>query len=348
VASAVLGVLLVAAVLAVVVLPGATGGPRAPSGPAGLSIPRGISLDRSDNLYIADSGNNRVLRVASEDGSVTKVAGSGDTRPFSEGVLAIDTPIVAPRAVTPMSDGGFVILDQDERLLRVSGDGRLTRVPTNGPLRASLSPIRDLVADRAGLLYVATETRVVKLDPATGAMTEVAGSDTAGFFGDGGQATRARMNDVRGLALPHPREGEAESALVIADCGNKRVRRVDLLSGVITTLAGNGGRPYVEGGTPTEGGIPCPWAVTVGVADGNVYLADHGGVVRELASGVIRTVAGRPGGGGGRFTQDGRSQTETTFGELQGIAVDGKRRLYLSEPTRIRRVEEAGIVRTYA
>jgi len=152
-----------------------------------------------------------------------------------------------------------------------------------------------------------------------------------------------------GLALsPQVPTGPVASPLsgylYIADCENSRIRRIDLASNVIETVAG-GGSVNEEGGRATEvGGLSCPLAVAVG-PDSAVYIS-AGETVRKVDRQRMTTAAGpvsEP-----TFTEDGQLATQTSFSEIRGIAVDSRNRLYLSDGNRVRRVEEDGRVTTYA
>jgi len=272
---------------------------------------------------------------------VTTVAGSEVPRAIIDGELATDTTIKGPRHVATLPDGGFVVVDEENHLLSVAPDRRLTQVPTDGLLGPAGSKITGVVAAPDGRLYVATEERVFLLDPrATGNVGTVAGTEEPGFSSDGDAAIRAQLKVPTGLAL-----NVQASSLYIADCENSRLRRIDLATNVIVTVAG-GGPAYEEGGRASEvGGLSCPQAVAVG-PDGAVYINAGGGNVRKVAGQRMTTAAGpvsEP-----TFTEDGQLATQTTFSEIRGIAVDTRNRLYLSEGNRIRRVEEDGKVTTYA
>jgi len=351
-ASAVLAGALVAAVLVVVVLPGGNKPkpfPPAPLGPAELKGPKGMFFrDADGDLYIADSANNRVVRVAAADHKVSTVAGNYRSTRLYPGVRAIDAPLDSPEAIAPMAGGGFYIVDHvpnagEMRLLAVSPIGLLTVLTPEGPLAESLLKINDVVADQTtGLLYLATDTRVLKLNPTTHALTAVAGTDQRGFSGDGGPATEAELDGVVGLALDPPGK-----KLYIADSRNGRVRTVDENHN-IATVAGRSDSSYAgEGHLATDASLSRPHAVAVGI-DGAVYIveSDH---VRKVADKVITTVAGPLKSDVARFEGDGRPATETTFSQLSGIAVDAQNRMYLSDGiSRVRLVNEKGIVSTYA
>jgi sugar lactone lactonase YvrE len=140
--------------------------------------------------------------------------------------------------------------------------------------------------------------RVVHTD---GTIATIAGTGKAGFAGDGGPARAADLNTPAGLAVA------ADGALLVADSGNDRVRRVGL-DGTITTVAGNGGGGSGgDGGKATAAQLNVPVDVAA-VAGGGFVIAEGGGnrVRRVDAAGTIARLAGA---GGPRFGGDGRAAT---------------------------------------
>ena len=281
----------------------------------------------------------------------TTVAGSELPRAIIDGELATETTIKGPRSVATLPDGGFVVVDNEHHILSVGRDGRLTEVPTDALREPAATKITGVVAAPDGRLFIATDERVYLLDPrAPDNVGTVAGTDTRGFSGDGDTAIRAQLQVPMGLALsPQVPTGPVASPLsgylYIADCENSRVRRIDLASNVIETVAG-GGSVNEEGGRANEvGGLSCPLAVAVG-PDSAVYINAGGDTVRKVDRQRMTTAAGplsKP-----AVIEDGQPATETSFSEIRGIAVDSRNRLYLSEGNRVRRVEEGGRVSTYA
>lgn len=103
----------------------------------------------------------------------------------------------------------------------------------------------DIVVANDGSLYVVDtfQHRIVRLDPATHSTTAFAGTGQAGFAGDGGRADRARFNILSGGVID-----PAGKYLLVADLGNHRIRRIDLTTQVVTTIAGNGQQGFPQDG----------------------------------------------------------------------------------------------------
>ncbi|HJU15903.1 MAG TPA: hypothetical protein VJ770_05505, partial [Stellaceae bacterium] len=165
-----------------------------------------------------------------------------------------------------------------------AGDGGpADRARLNGPF--------DLVFDPEGNLYFSDtfNHRIRRIDARTGTIATCAGSGEAGYSGDGGPATRARLNEPYGVALDN------KGNLYIADRHNHCVRRVDP-SGVITTFAGDGNSGFGGDEGPAEAAqMVEPNGLAFDPTGGRLYIADVGGNrVRFVTfeSGKIETFAG--------------------------------------------------------
>ncbi len=168
-----------------------------------------------------------------------------------------------------------------------NGDGG----PATG---ASLTPVGTAV-DNQGNVFVADQVnnRVRRIDAATGIITTVAGNGTAGDTGDGGPAEEASLN------LPADVDVDDAGNVFIADQNNHKIRRVDAVTGIIKTIAGNG-TPGFSGdgqGPATQAQLHAPVSVAVG-SEGSVYISDSRNlrIRRVFPAGGIETYAGQSGG----------------------------------------------------
>lgn len=301
-----------------------------------MNEPKGLCVDRQGNLYIADSENHVVRRVDRETGIITTVAGvgpGGTTTPMMlpEPVAAqpdededpfADTSTDSTKAYTQVTDlsgtvryvtGGRLTIEQD------SGDGGPAR-------RARLNFPSAVAVDRLGNVYIADTMnhRVRKVDAKTGIITHVAGTGQARYSGDGGPAVQAAINEPTGLAV-------TDEALYVADQSNNRVRRVDLVTGIITTAAGDGWAAYSGDQVPAvQASLAGPSGVAVG-GDGLLYVADtFNSRIRSVdpATGEISTVAGD----GGTYRYQGPEESSSpSLSRPAGIAVSHDGKVYMTD-----------------
>ncbi|MCD6012114.1 MAG: Leucinerich repeat protein-like protein [Flavipsychrobacter sp.] len=225
----------------------------------------------------------------------------------------------------------------------VAGTGVSTFSGDGSPATAAGIPNpRGSVFDRHGNYYFTDGSphRVRKID-AAGIITTVAGNGMGGFAGDGGPATGAR------LYLPVAVTFDAMGNMFIADIMNYRIRRVDVTTGNISTIAGNG--TAIHGG---DGGLATAATLT-GPNDvcfdkwGNLYISDHYWIRKVNPSGVISTIAGV---GTAGSSGDGGPATNAQIYGSTSVACDTNGNVYIAERTgnRVRKVNTAGIITTFA
>jgi hypothetical protein len=282
---------------------------------------------------------------------ITTIAGTGVAGSSGDGGMATEAEITYPGDIVFDASGNlyFVEGSTPRRVRKVDPSGQITTVvgPPVGAVdvsgAAALIDLEDtgaLAIDPQGNLYVgggnAGNHMVVKVDP-SGQVTTVAGTGEAGYAGDSGPATEAKLDWVYDLAL------DAQGNLYIADTNNDRLRKVDT-HGVITTIAGTG-RP----GSTGDGGpaIDANIVVSSVCADGtgNILIAGDGLVRRIDRRGIITTVAG-----GGDSSADGIRATKANLGDPEDIWCDGGGDLYIADSgeDRIRRIDAGGVITTVA
>ncbi len=255
---------------------------------AKLNYPIGLAVDGSGRLYIADSHNHVVRRVGTS-GKIGTIAGTG-----TAGFLGEDSPATFAHLNYPwglaVSVGGYYIADSNNnRVRRVSNSATITTVAGNGAFgfsgdhgpatAAKLEEPGAVAVDGSGNLYIADfgNNRVRKVD-SSGKITTVAGMGAQGFSGDGGKATKAKLNSPSGLVVDH------SGNLYIADSGNNRVRKVNG-AGRIITVAGTGKEGFSgDGGKATKAKLNYPIGLALDHGH-NLYVADSGNHrVRRVAA----------------------------------------------------------------
>jgi sugar lactone lactonase YvrE len=305
-------------------------GDGGPATAAMLALPQTVAVDGAGNLYIADNDNARIRKVDAATHTISTVAGtgtggfSGDGGPASAAVVSYST------SVTLDTSGNLFITDTGNlRIRRIDRTTNVINTVAGGPgdnvpaTAAVLLGPRDVALDAAGNVYIADQSnhRIRRVDAVTRVLTTVAGTGTGGFSGDGGPATAAKLYSPFGVVL------DARNNIYIADDDNYRVRRVDGVTGTITTLAGNGTNGFSgDGGPATAASLGEVAAVAVD-ASGNVYISDPGNArIRKVDSaGVITTFAG-----GGSALGDGGPATAAMVNP-SAIATDAAGNLYIAD-----------------
>jgi uncharacterized protein (TIGR03437 family) len=295
-------------------------GDNGPATKAQLDAPEGIAIDSNGNLYIADSGSNRVREIAR--GYISTAAGdgisgySGDNGPPNKAELA------GPTAVA-LDSGGDLYIVAGSEVRKIAGGAITTVVGTNGLTNnVELIAPFGLTVDSAGNLYIANTYGDDIIEISNGTATTIAGTQfNAGYSGDSGPAARAQLNAPYGIAL------DSAGSLYFADANNAAVRKIS--KGVITTIAGSGVPGFGgDNGPATNAQLYFPTGVALDSA-GNLYIADNANDrVRKVSGGVITTIAGS---GVHGFGGDGGPATAALLDAPFDVAVDTSGDVYFSE-----------------
>jgi sugar lactone lactonase YvrE len=248
-------------------------GDGGPATSANLNFPYGVAVDKAGNVFFTEEWSASIRRV-DQSGTITTF--------FQDPNYYFDltTLVIDANSNFYVADSGNCVvrkIDQygvativagTEFVCGYSGDG--------GPAtQAQLSYIYGVAVDGGGNLYVADadNNRIRRVD-AAGVITTVAGNGNCDFTGDGGPATAAALCIPYGVAV------DPAGNFYIADYNNVRVRQVDR-TGIIRTIAGNGGGYSGDGGPPVHAGFDTLEAVATDNV-GNVYVAEFGRV-RKIA-----------------------------------------------------------------
>lgn len=272
-------------------------GDGGPALAAAIAHPRGVGFLRDGSFVFAEPFANTVRRVAL-DGTITTIAGTGDTGYSGDGGPATAARLFLAHGVAQLPDGSLLVADAGNNRIRRIADGIITTVAgtgergfsgDGGPAVAAKidNPRGVAVLPGGGFLIPDTDNHRVRRVDADGTITTVAGTGTPGLSGDGGAAVDAQLRRPFGVAPT------ADGGFLVVDVGNQRIRRVSR-DGVITTVAGTGVNGFSgDAGPATSAALDNPHNVAV-LPDGGFLIADtfNNRVRRVSPTGVITTVAG--------------------------------------------------------
>lgn len=278
------------------------------------------------------------LALEARDTLVTVVAGSGERGSAGDGGPALQATFDNPFGITRGPDAALYVvefegnvvrrIDADGVITRVAGSGRKGGAGDGGPaLDAEFNQPHEIRFDRAGNLYLSDmlNHRIRKVDAVTRVVSTVAGTGTPGFGGDGGAATQASLNHPIAIQF------DATGDLFICDIGNHRIRRVQMKTGVIETVAGTGQKLATPDGSPFAT-APLYGPRTLDFdASGNLWVAlREGNQIWRLnrSNGQAQLIAGT---GKTGFKGNGGPGREATFSGPKGLAIAPNGMVYIAD-----------------
>jgi uncharacterized protein (TIGR03437 family) len=296
--------------------------------------PSGVSLDSGGNIYIADTSNNRI-RLISNSGAASTIAGNGSENYTGDGGPAIEASLASPVSVLPDNAGNLYVADSLNNCIRkISASGIITTIAGNGAagysgdgqsaVAASLNTPQQAVLDSAGNLYISDyNNNVIRKVTADGRISTYGGKGVASFSGDGGPATAATLNGPTGLAV-------FGGKLYVADTFNSRIRAINLADATISTVAGGGtATPDVKPVAATQVLLKSPVGLTAD-NQGNLFFSDAvtNNVLKLFSTGTVAIVAGNgvPG-----FSGDGGIATLASMAVPYGLAIDSAGNLLIAD-----------------
>lgn len=279
-----------------------------------LSLALSVLLGLSGSVEAAES---RVVLFAGGDS-----AGDGP---------ATQAKLVAPFGVDFDRSGNTYIVElTGERVLRVDREGQLTRIAGSerkkgntgdgGPaMEATFNAMHSVAIGRDGLVYLADtlNNRVRRLDPQSGRIEAFAGTGAKGDEGDGIPALKAKFGGIYCIAFD-PRGVR----LILTDLDMRRIRSVDMKTGIVRTVAGNGKRGVPEDGADARSAPLVDPRAACADAEGNVYILERSGHALRVVDvgGKIRTVVGT-----------GEKGVSLDGGDARSVKLNGPKHLCLDQ-----------------
>lgn len=308
-------------------------GDGGPASAALLNMPRDSELGPDGSIYVADTDNNRIRRIA-PDGTITTVAGNGVEGYNGDGIPATSAALWWPHDVFVDDVGNLFIVDShNNRIREVTSDGIIRTIVGTGAsgssgdgglaTRARIKQPKSAYLFNGFLYFTSLENKVRRVDMATGIISTYAGTGTAGYRN--GARLTAQFRTPQRIQL------DSLGNVFVADTENHAIRRIDAATGLVTTVAGTGVRGYNgSAGTATTLRLNNPRGIALD-GDGLLYIADTGNNrIRQvdLATGYLTTVAGT---GAQGFSGDGGPAISARFYQVRGLTVDGSGNLLVAD-----------------
>jgi len=308
--------------------------PEAPTA-AVLQYPYGIWIDGSNDIFVAESHNYEVRELVHTNNQLIDFAGDGTYGFSGNGSAAASAELTYDYGVAKDLAGNVYIADTYNQVIRVVNsagiistfagtEGRAGFTGDGGAATSAWLYYPEGVAtDNKNNVYIADYDNYVVRKVTAGTISTIAGiGGRNGYSGDGGPATAAMLYQPVAMAV------DPAGNVFIADYQNCRIREVNAVTGIITTVAGNGSCGFTGDGIATENSIYYPQGVAVDAND-NLFIGDDTNRVRWISpSGVMTTIAGT---GTAGYNGDGGPATSALLSEPTGVALDSTGDIVVSD-----------------
>ncbi len=339
-------------------------GDGGPAASARFNAPTGIAIDATNNIFIFDSGNYRIRKIAAGTNIVSTIAGNGVEAYSGENVPSATSSIGYSPVLAFDGSGSLYFPEEGTRVRRIDAQTRLmTTVVGNGvssttspdgglATQTSIGGTSNMVVRPNGDIIFSdyNNLRVRLVTRSTGIITSIIGNGQEYFCGESATPRESCLYEPRYVAV------DANGDVYIVDTRNRRVRKYSASTGLLTTIAGtspSSGWDFTytgEGGPAINAKFANDLADIALDATGNIFLAVTASrVVRiDKASGIVTTIAGT---GTWGYSGDGGPATAAQLKQPVGVAVDSVGNVYVSDrfDNRVRKIAAgSGIITTVA
>jgi DNA-binding beta-propeller fold protein YncE len=324
-------------------------GDGGPAERALLNGPFDVGFDPNGNLYFSDTFNHSIRRVDARTGVITTCAGCGEPGYSGDGGPAVRARFNEPYGIAVDNAGNVYVADRHNHCVRrvdgssgivttFAGNGSSGFGGDDGPAsRAGLVEPNGLAFDpEQGRLFIAdvADHRVRVVNLASGTIRTFAGTGDAQHSGDAGPAAGAGIYGARAVKVA------ADGTVYILERQGSTLRAVDPRRGVITTIAGTGGRGYGGDNGPALAAVfDAPKELAID-GDGNLLVVDTENHMIRRIDIRTRTVAAIAGSGRQGGDGDGGPALAAALDRPHGAAVAADGSIYIGDTNnhRIRKV----------
>ncbi len=261
---------------------------------AEFTVPQAVAIDANGNLYVCDGANHRIRKIVVSSGIISTIAGTGFPGNSGDGGLATNAELNQPGGVFVDNHENIYFADWgNNKVRRISqATGVITTIvgtgvgahSGDGGLATAAQVYRpvDVSEDTSGNILVAEQySHVIRRINSSGIITTIAGNGVAGYSGDDGPAINASLSKPTGLFV------DKNNNIYVAEYNNGTIRKIDAVTGIITTVAGTGVTGFSgDGGPATNAKLFCSDVFVDN--NGNLIIADYeNNRIRKVSSGVL-------------------------------------------------------------